>query len=114
MEQSPTQTQTGEKQLDVRQHGNGHAPLSEAERELAYEIKRSIDRNGSYLDQMNNMSSGLAVGRQVSQTDAFNEVEGFFSNTYGQTPKQYLDDRYEKRRQAVSAKLKSRDQGRSM
>ena len=77
-----------------------------ADQEMAFRLKQTIDRTGKYSYKLDDMAAGYAAGKGVSVTEAREEIQAKFEQHVGQSPQQYLDQRFEAR--------KARSQSRGM
>ncbi|MCH6256808.1 hypothetical protein MLD52_09640 [Puniceicoccaceae bacterium K14] len=70
-----------------------------AEQEMLFSLKANIDKYGRYSNKLTDMAQGYAAGRGVPSTSARMAIEDKFANQFGRTPKQYLEQQFEQRKQ---------------
>lgn len=87
-----------------KEGGNGQAgaeqsqePNSRELQALAFRIKEAIDQRGKYSYRMNDMAAGFSAAREVSHSSARRAIEEGFRSEFGQTPKEYLNERHQER-----------------
>lgn len=93
---------------------NGHD--LHPDQELVYRLKSAIDQRGRYSFRLDDMASGMAAGRGISNTAARTLIENRFTEQMGMSPQQYLDHHYnEQRRQGTeleTTRARNNGQGR--
>jgi hypothetical protein len=71
----------------------------QAEQEMLFKLKGAIDQHGRYSYRLNDLSTGYAAGRGVPIMSARHAIEHKFEQEFGISPKMYLDQHYEERRE---------------
>ena len=77
-------------------NGNSHDPHSSNANsrinDLAYDIKAGIDSQGRFSSSLTSMSKGLAAGADIPEPIAKKMIVDQFSQQYGKSPMEYLDN----------------------
>lgn len=73
-------------------------PSMSAKQEMVFKLKMAIDERGRYSYRLNDFASGFAAGKGVSVSEARSSIENEFERQIGTSPKQYLDQRFNARK----------------
>lgn len=91
MKPSTSATQTVNTGNQPEQNKAPDIPANEAEKEMAWAIRGSINRSGRYSYEVDRLSLGFAAGKGISTYEARKQVESIFQKEMQLTPKQYLE-----------------------
>lgn len=77
--------------------------VSTEQKQLTYELKKTIDTRGRYKYKLEDYSLAYAAGKGISPTEARNEIQENFNRDVGIGMKDYLE---KKHRENAKAKMK--------
>lgn len=92
--------------------GNGGDKGAQAELDMLYSLKSTIDSNGRFKYRLNDLSTGYAAGRGMDAVEARSEIIGKFEKQFGKDPLQYSNELFEQRRENSQSKSQSAGRGR--
>ena len=84
---------------DERSSSNGSGPELNADQDLIYRLKQTIDQRGRYSFRLQDMVAGFAAGQNISTAAAQRNIEDRFTEEFGVSPRDYLDKHYNDRRE---------------
>jgi hypothetical protein len=99
------------------QAANGSAQTREgnqAMEEVLYHVKSNIDLEGRYLERLKVVSIGFAAGRGISPVAARTQIEKGFTEKFGQSPHEYLEQHFQVARSNGNRRENFRQQSAGM
>lgn len=90
--------------------------ITAEQREMSFELKKTMDRTGRYKFKLQDYSLAFAAGRGTSPTEAKSIIQENYKNEFGIEMKDYLDKNREQQESRRNEKQSenSKDMGRSM
>lgn len=84
----------------------------QAEQDMLYRLKNAIDSKGRYAYRLDDMASGYAAAQGTDSLIARNEIEQKFETSFGRSPKDYLDQHYDRLRANGTNRKQGNGRGR--